>query len=285
MIVRRGMTFEYQDAFGIWFVLATFFLGMGAGLFILSVLYGFILGKLVGLIFVLLELLFLGIEAGHPLRVWKAFGHPRTSWLSRGLIGLSVFLILAIISILQGYKFLPLSDVSTVGRSVNVVAVIVAAFLILYGSMIVARYPSIPAWHSILVPSLFVSYGLTSGTAILFFLYPLVNMDPIQLGQTGLIVILINLILLLMYWIELSLSSTAAKESARIVTRGKFWPYFIIGVVVVGSLIPVILIAGQIYSVPERPTILFLVAGVLSLMGSFLFRCVLLKIGIYEIPT
>jgi formate-dependent nitrite reductase membrane component NrfD len=284
MIARRGMTFEYQDAFGIWFVLATFFLGMGAGLFILSVLYGFVLGKLIGLIFVLLEMLFLAIEAGHPLRVWKAFAHPKTSWLSRGLIGLGVFFILAVISILQGYKFLFLKDVTSIGRSVNVVAVIVAAFLILYGSMTVARYPSIPAWHSILVPSLFVSYGLTSGTAILFFLYPFVNINPIQLGKTGLIVISINLILLLMYWIELSSSSTAAKESARIITRGKVWPYFIIGVVVVGSLIPMILISGQVYSVSQQPTILFMTAGVLSLIGSFLFRYVLMKVGIYEIP-
>jgi len=284
VIARRGMTFEYQDAFGIWFVLATFFLGMGAGLFILSVLYGFVLGKLIGLIFVLLEMLFLAIEAGHPLRVWKAFAHPKTSWLSRGLIGLSVFFILAVISILQGYKFLFLKDVTSIGRSVNVVAVIVAAFLILYGSMTVARYPSIPAWHSILVPSLFVSYGLTSGMALLFFLYPLVNINPMQLGRTGLIVILINFILLLMYWIELSSSSTAAKESARIITRGKVWPYFIIGVVVVGSLIPMILISGQVYSVSQQPTILFMTAGVLSLIGSFLFRYVLMKVGIYEIP-
>jgi formate-dependent nitrite reductase membrane component NrfD len=87
-----------------------------------------------------------------------------------------------------------------------------------------------------------------------------------------------------MYWIELSSSSTAAKESARIITRGKVWPYFIIGVVVVGSLIPMILISGQVYSVLHQPTILFMTAGVLSLMGSFLFRYVLLKIGIYEIP-
>lgn len=284
MIIRRGMIFEYQDAFGIWFVLATFCLGIGAGLFILSVFYGLVLGKLISLIFILLELLFLGIEAGHPLRVWKAFGHPRTSWLSRGLIGLTVFFILAMLSVLQGYKFLPLQEVSSIGWSINVVAVLVAAFLILYGSMTLARYPSIPAWHSILVPSLFVSYGLTSGTAILFFLYPFVNINPIQLGKTGLIVILINLILLLMYWIELSSSSTAAKESARIITRGKVWPYFIIGVVVVGSLIPMILISGQVYSVLHQPTILFMTAGVLSLMGSFLFRYVLMKVGIYEIP-
>jgi formate-dependent nitrite reductase membrane component NrfD len=283
MIVRRGMTFEYQDAFGIWFVLATFFLGIGAGLFILSVVYGFVLGKLIGLIFVLLEMPFLAIEAGHPLRVWRAFAYPKTSWLSRGVIGLNVFIILAIISILQGYKFLFLKDVSPYEWSVNVAAVIVAVFLILYGSMTVARYPSIPAWHSILLPSLFVSYGLTSGTAILFFLYPLANMNSMQLGQTGLIVILINLILLLMYWIELSLSTTAAKESARILTRGKLWPYFIIGIVMTGSLMPAILIAGQMYSVSQQPTILFMTAGVLSLMGSFLFRYVLMKVGIYEI--
>jgi formate-dependent nitrite reductase membrane component NrfD len=278
------MTFEYQDAFGIWFLLATSFLGMGAGLFILSVFYGFALGKLIGLIFVLLEMLFLAIEAGHPFRVRKAFAHPRTSWLSRGLIGLSVFFISATISILQGYRFLSLKDVSIIGRSVNAVAVIASAFLILYGSMILARYPSIPAWHSILVPSLFVSYGLTSGTAIVFFLYPLVNINPVQLGQTGLIVILINLILLLIYWMELSSSTTAAKESARILTRGKLWPYFIIGVVVAGSLIPAILMAGQISSVSQQPTILFVTAGALLLMGSFLFRYVLMKVGIYEIP-
>ncbi len=284
MIARRGMTFEYQEAFGLWFVLATFFLGIGAGLFILSVLYGFILGKLISLIFVVLEMLCLSMEAGHPFRVWKAFTHPKTSWLSRGLIGLTVFFILALISILQGVNYLPFREISSMGRLVNVVAIMVAAFLILYGSMALARYPSIPAWHSIFVPSLLVSYGLTSGTAILFFLYPFVNINPIQLRKTGLIVILINLVLLLMYWIELSSSSTAAKESARIITRGKVWPYFIIGVVVAGSLIPMILISGQMYSVLHQPTILFMTAGVLSLMGSFLFRYVLLKIGIYEIP-
>ncbi len=276
------MTFKCQDAFGLWFVLATFFLGMGAGLFILSVLYGFILGKLVGLIFVLLELLFIAIEAGHPFRVWKAFSQPKTSWLSRGLIGFGVFFILAMISILQGYKFFPLNDLSRVSWLLDALAVLASAFLILYGAMIVARYPSIPAWHSILIPSLFLSYGLTSGIALLFFLYPFTDALLLKVGQTGLIFILINLILLVMYWIELSSSSPAAQESARIITRGKYWPYFIIGVVVIGALIPAILVAGKVYSFSEQPTLLAMAGGLL-LSGSFLFRYVLLKIGIYEI--
>lgn len=78
-----------------WLIATAFFLGeIGAGLFFISFFLNYKLGALIGLLIVALgkntaHLLYLG----HPLRAWRAVLKPQTSWISRGLISVVVFMI------------------------------------------------------------------------------------------------------------------------------------------------------------------------------------------------
>jgi len=283
MIARQRIVFERQDAFGIQLAFAIFFLGTGSGLFILSTFYGFIWGKVADLVFLILGFVFLALDAGHPFRVWRAFSNPTTSWISRGVIAVSIFFVLAILAVLQGFGLLPWMDGSVGGWTVKILGLIVAIFLLIYTAMILASYPSVPAWNTGLLPVLFVSYGLTSGIAVLYFFHSLNTIPIIELAQIGFILVAVNLLLLLIYWVGLSSTVTAAKESTRLITKGELWPHFIIGVIVVGLVVPLIMV-GQVYATSKVTGSSLILAGVLILIGNFIFRYVLLRMGTYEIP-
>lgn len=283
VIARRGITFQPQSSFGNLFAFGTFFLGLGAGLFVLSTFYGFHWGKAAGFIFVLLDFAFLALEAGHPTRVWRAFSRLNTAWISRGVIGLSLFFVLGILAILQSFGLLTWTDSSAAGWTVNVIAMVTALFLVTYSAMVLAGYPAIPAWNTGLLPLLFIFYAFISGTAGLYVMHPLTNIAVVELAQLGVVFVAFTLILILIYWAWMSSAGRTTKESSRLLMRGSLWPHFVVGTVIIGLLVPlaITVLVWVALGVTITPLIL---AGVAMLIGSFTFRYSLLKAGLYTIP-
>ena len=96
---RIGYTAQREWA---WLITAAFFFGsVGAGLFVVSYFAGFSEGALAGLLIVgvlktTAHMLFLG----KPLRFWRAVFRWRTSWISRGVIAMTVFLACGLVYLL-----------------------------------------------------------------------------------------------------------------------------------------------------------------------------------------
>ena len=85
---------EWINGRGILLPIAHFFSGVGAGAWGFSLLFGYRQGLIlalcvVGILSGVTHLLFLGrLE-----RFWRMVKHPQTSWISRGLWGIAIFLL------------------------------------------------------------------------------------------------------------------------------------------------------------------------------------------------
>jgi uncharacterized membrane protein HdeD (DUF308 family) len=72
-----------------WLVIVALFLtGMGAGLFLLALISGFVLGMVVGVILVLAGSLSLLADLSRRWAAWRSLARPQSSWVSRGTIGI-----------------------------------------------------------------------------------------------------------------------------------------------------------------------------------------------------
>src|SRR3989337_3254146 len=97
-IVKPTPQTEWIDRRGILLWLAFFFIELGAGAFFVGTIFKSFEAMLIG--WLICGVLGGGIHVlylGHPFRFWRMISKPGTSWISRGLIFVSLFLVLGLI--------------------------------------------------------------------------------------------------------------------------------------------------------------------------------------------
>ena len=105
--------------------------------------------------------------------------------------------------------------------------------------------------------------------------------DLAALEGAQLALVLGSLVLILANLAVMASSNAAGKESVRILTTGRLWPLFVVGVLVVGLAIPLAVGAyGQLGDSGLAISVLAL-NSVLILIGSYLFRYSMLRAGLY----
>jgi len=97
---------EWIDRQGLLLWLAFFFTEVGAGLYLVSLFFGFWRGCLVGWLFAILGGGLHMLYLGKPERAWRAILRPVKSELSRGLIIMSLFLAFGAIQIAPSVSIL-----------------------------------------------------------------------------------------------------------------------------------------------------------------------------------
>jgi formate-dependent nitrite reductase membrane component NrfD len=257
-----------------WLVAIDLFLGgLGGSLFLLFLVLDlppFI--ALLSLGFVLLGGLVLLAELGHPLRAWRAICRPRTSWISRGVIFVLVFLISAALYIapaLGPFSALPWSSASLGGKAIGAIAGLSAFLVTLYPGFVLSFSPSIPFWNSPLLPVLFFSHSVLAAMGIALLLFPGVP----GIASLAAAIIIANLIMVAIYLLTLKRSGLAARDAVRRLNEGPLGRTFWIGVIFVGMIIPLAaVLAGPAATV---------LAGVTMVIGALLFRYCVLKAGVY----
>jgi formate-dependent nitrite reductase membrane component NrfD len=269
-----------------WLIATAFFLGeIGAGLFFISFFLNYKLGALIGLLIVALgkntaHLLYLG----HPLRAWRAVLKPQTSWISRGLISVVVFMIFGFLYIAPSFNIIPINDNSVVYDVIKFIALISAFIVIIYDGFVMAYSPSIPLWNTALLPMLCLTYSLLGGTTLSILLIKLGYGSELSLGMktielVELLFIITNLIMLLIYVMTMYYATTAAKFSVMLLIKEKYSVPFLGGVIFVGLILTLLLLI--IYT--SMPIVyLLVVAALTELIGDFLIRFLLLKAGTYS---
>jgi formate-dependent nitrite reductase membrane component NrfD len=266
---------------GILLWLAFFFIELGAGIFFVATFFGNLQAMLAGwLVCAALgggfHLLFLG----HPWRFWRMMFSSgwKTSWISRGIIFVSLFLFLGLICLLL--KYLTNAPLSLL------VGTDVFAFLtIIYGGFAMNYVNSIPLWNTALLPVLYLVSGLWGGAEI-------VSGFALATGSAGttisveewLRLLFIGFVVLIpVYLMSVRYTSPTGQVSVRQMVTGRWAPLFWSGVVAVGMAIPLAAVATSlvtgIESVPE--TFLY-VAIVCGLVGDLAMRYLLLSCGYYS---
>lgn len=263
-----------------WLVAIDLFLGgLGGGLFLFYQFFALSSSvALLSLGLVILGGLVLLSELGHPLRAWRALLKPFSSWISRGVIFVSLFLIFGALYVapaLESFSWLPWGDDPTARKTIGAIAGASALLVTLYPGFVLAASPSIPFWNSPLLPVLFFSHSLMGASGLVFLLAPVaVNGAALPaIRVVGEALIVTNFVLIAIYLLTLRGSGLAAREAVRRLSEGPLGWTFKVGVVLVGMILPLAVVIW----LPSAAVF----AGICILIGALLFRYCVLKAGVY----
>ena len=282
MIDQFVIGFKPQRWWGTLAAVDFFLGGTGAGTFILSMYLGLTAGMIIGWIAVALGALALLIDLGRPDRFLKASSQVARSWISRGVIFTSIFLLFGILRIAGAVSSgLPWGGASGLGQVIGVITTLGALGVMFYTGFLLSQSPSIPFWNTTMLPLLFALNAFTCGMGVIMVLMPALagtSIDAKAVGLGGMALLGASLVFLWIYMLSMSSSTVAARESVRILTSGPAAPTFWTGVNAIGLIIPLIIVA--IAYLGNSPAVLS-VAGVLMLVGGYLFRQSILNAGVY----
>jgi formate-dependent nitrite reductase membrane component NrfD len=263
-----------------WLVAIDLFLGgMGGGLFLFYQIFGLSSSvALLSLALVVLGGLVLLSELGHPLRAWRALAKPFSSWISRGVIFVTLFLIFGALYVapaFETFSSLPGASDPTARKTIGAIAGLSAFLVTLYPGFVLAASPSIPFWNSPLLPVLFASHSLLVASGIIFLLSAsVVNGAALPaIRVVGEVLIVANFVLLAIYLATLKGSGLSAREAVRRLNQGPLGWTFRIGVVLIGMIVPLAVVLW----LPSAAVF----AGICILIGALLFRYCVLKAGVY----
>lgn len=256
--------------------LAFFFIELGAGAFFVASFFENVAAMTLGLLICgVLGCGFHLVYLGKPLRTIRMFARAQTSWISRGIIFVTAFLVLGCLSVALSLWQMPSSTV--------LVAADIFAFLsIIYGGFAMSCVNGIPLWNSALVPALYVVSGIWGGTGLMLCtalaIGSIETVPTVERWAHGLAISFA--ILLLMYLMTLSFNGTvAAKRSVWDFVRGKGAYIFWIVTVILGLAIPLIL---ALFDLGSAVILLVYLTVFFELIGDLGMRYLLLKYAYYN---
>ncbi len=269
---------EWVDGRGLLLITGHFLSGVGAGGWVFASSVGHLPGEIASVILVglagLAHLFFLG----RPARFWRMV-RVRTSWVSRGFMGMSLFLVAAL-----GYLAITLGGGGTatpLARALWGLSLAGAAVIMLYKGNVYAVCRAIPFWNSSLLPILYVAYALRGGTALLLLFLPWGGPGLSQ-GLLEILELWIGLsagVCILFYLTIMANSSVGARRSVEDLLRGRAAAAFYGGVIAVGFAVPVVL--GLWNALAPVSLWLLAVVGAASLVGDFYVKFAIAKAGRY----
>jgi len=274
---------EWSEGRGLFLVTGHFLNGVAAGAWAFGLLYAdtvaLIAAFAIGGMGALSHLGFLG----RPERAWKMVLHARTSWISRGFIGLSLFLI-------GGVLYLPPLVVPALVWPAGSLPSQIGFALALAGALVMMVYmgfvytasKGVPFWNSALHPVLYVGYALRGGVAVLLLIAAVRGIDAaaadglarLWLGITGAVV---ALWLFDMHHVNIG-ANEAARRSLHDLIAGRVARWFYGGTLAVGLIAPALLLMG--YGGAMSGGILAAV-GIASVIGDFFVKFSTIKAGVY----
>jgi formate-dependent nitrite reductase membrane component NrfD len=223
----------------------------------------------------LFHLLFLG----RPERFWRMMKGFATSWISRGIVGVTLFLASAAVYLILA--LLGLGKTAFAG-ALLFLSVLGALWVVVYKGFVWASSKGIPLWNTPLVPVLYIAYALRGGTAALMLLAaagsadaPLGFLEPIKLWLA-----VSTAVLVLIYIDVMRGSGLTALRSVNLMLFGRVALPFYFGAVALGLIVP-IAIGGFAYWGGLSPAT-FMLLGVLSLLGDLSIIYCIAKAGLYR---
>ena len=268
-----------------WLVITYLFLGgAGAGLFLISLYIDHGGAGALGLLVVLAGTVLLLLDLGRPERFWRAFFRPQSSWISRGCFFITLLLALGALQVTLSVLEIELP--SGIGATVKFVSAAAAVLVMIYTGFVLSPSAAIPFWNSTFFPIIFFAYSLLAGIDILILTSPAMPepaLDLVSLEKWQNYLALGCLIFVLSHLSVMSGSAVAARESIRLLTRGRWATLFLGGVIGLGLVVPLLLgwpFAGR--SDMQTLFVMTAILAVLRLFGDYLFRFLVIRAGMYD---
>jgi len=275
-----------------WLIAAYLFLaGAGGGAYVTGAVAGFggqewdlisKIGLFLGFPCVLVGCVCLIFDLGSPKNFWRSAMKPGTSWIARGTIVITLFMILHV-----GLGIWPLKmldDAQGLRTLISVLGIIFAFGTMIYTGILLGAARPIAFWSTAMLPLLFLISALSTGIMAVLLIGSLAGAAERSIAlleQIDMPLIVLELIVLAFY-LQGTHRVPESRESARIVLAGSAAPIFWLGVVIIGLLGPLAFDLLGIYklegSAVQGVTVL---ASVCGLIGGFLLRKVVLSGGIH----
>ena len=268
-----------------WLIAAYLFLaGLGGGAYVTGAVAGFLpdpewasiadIGICLGFPCVAVGCIFLLLDLGSPMNFWRAGMRPNTSWIARGTIIITIFMVLGFIHIIFGVWPSDRLAASTGARNVlSVLGIIFAFGTMIYTGILLAAARPIAFWSTALLPLLFLVSALSTGMMAVILVATLRHLPvgPLhELATIDLPLIILEMFILLFY-LQGSHRVPESRASVRLLLVGEIAPMFWWGVALVG------LIAPLVFDLLD----LAIVASICGIVGGLFLRYVVLAGGIH----
>ena len=271
---------EWIDKRGILLWLAFFFIELGAGAFFVGSIFKSIEAMLVG--WLVCGVLGGGIHVlylGHPFRFWRMVSRPGSSWISRGLIFVSFFLVLGLI-------YMILTQAGSSSPFLMILADLFAFLSIVYGGFAMNYVNGIALWNTALLPIMYAVSGLWGGAGLALGI-ALASGKASTVGisvEEWIRVLLVTYVaLLLAYLISVRYTNPTGKTSVQEILAGRFKALTWLVVVLLGLVVPVTVVLISLNMGLENMPVAILYFTILcELLGDLTLRYLILKDGLYS---
>jgi formate-dependent nitrite reductase membrane component NrfD len=270
---------EWGEGRGMLMVIGHFLVGVAGGTWLMASFYGVTAGLVVafvlGILGGLAHLLFLG----NPKNTLKMMRHFRTSWVSRGFIGLSIFLaggglyLLLLMFPSGGIEWKSLFWIARVAAAIGTIIIIG------YMGFCYTASKAIPFWHSPLHPAIYIAFAVRGGIATLLVIGAVLGTaaDDWLLKLWLFVTVIVTLFYALELQNALTSGNVAARRSAGDLLSGRLAFIFYGGTLVLGLVVPVLLLTVM----AELSPAVMAVIGLASVAGDFFMKLTTVRAGVY----
>ncbi len=267
-----------------WLIAIYLFLaGAGGGAHIIGVTADFLgwtkvanIGVGLGWPCVLVGCLCLLGDLGNIGNAWRVARKPDTSWIARGTIIISVFMVLAFIhTVLWVWPGTMAGADSGTRQVVGVIGAVFAFGTMVYTGLLLGDAIPIPFWNTVLLPILFVISALSTGAMAVILVGVVTGAQEahlLTLGRVDILLIVMEALVLAAY-LHGSYRLPGSRMSAEHLLTGEVAGMFWVGVGVCGLLIPLVLEAIGLHGPGAA------LASALGLIGGLCLRYVVLAGG------
>jgi len=280
-MVKPTQQTEWIEGRGIILWLAFFFIELGAGTFFVATFFDSVLAMLIGWLICGIigggaHMLYLG----HPFRFWRMVRKLDSSWISRGLIFVSLFFVL-------GFVHMVLVGGGRGSSLVLMVWVDIFAFLtIVYAGFALNYVNGIPLWNTALLPILYAVSGIWGGASValgITLATGAVSTTGVSLEEWIRILLISYIVLIIVYLISVRYTNPTGKVSVQRIVSGGYWPLMWIVVVFIGLVFPTaVVIISLSTGIENMPPAVLYTAIFCELLGDLTMRYLILKGALYN---
>jgi len=230
---------------------------------------------------------FLILDLGIKKRFLYACLNPRTSWVARGFIILSTFIIFGLVLFTKSVLSLEWFHAeSGLWHILEVIALAFAFGTALYTGILLKATKSIPLWNTYLLPLLFLVSALSTGSMAVIlstlgsglFSHDTAVLKVLMVGEQ--ILVVIEGVVLYLYLLGRHRVSEQGKDSVRLLLFGEKKFIFWGGIVLLGFIFPFVLEGIAAFS--DGNVLLIFSSGLILLCGGLFLRFGVLSAGIKE---
>jgi polysulfide reductase chain C len=202
---------------------------------------------------------------------------PSSSWISRGLWAIMIFLPTAALYLAGAYG--AWSTRGAFGIIMLVISVIAMGGIFLYKGFVYAVSRAVPLWHSPLLPVSYIAIGVRGGAAAGLIALAFVAGPAGHLVQTWWIAATCATIFLFLLELAMGQHDSTIARSLGLLVRGDLARLFYIAVVALGIIVPAALVIGSYATSIGAAGMV--IAGILSLCGDLAYKYCMNTAGTY----